>query len=270
MNLLNNSTFWVALSSIATFSMVLLTYLLLRHYKKADEERMLRETIEKLIQPLNRNLAKIIEIFRKISPSDLHLSISMEEVWQWTKIKHENSFLAFRLSKSISEKIEDFHETLGKHIYLYNQNILELNNIIFNEIKEKTGKDTLTSGTKGAYYELSIGGKRYQITFHDLLFQDQSLDEYIERLKNDPKIPNNEIKDMNFVINGHIIDGLDKENFQEIASTILGKTKCVHNLQALVESCRGICKEAQTLRHDLFQILSKIGENEGQENEGQT
>lgn len=251
--------FWIAFGAIATAFMVFLTYRLLKHYRKTDEERIFRETVENVIQPLIRNLESMIEGFKGFSLSEWYSRVSIKDVWQWTKINDEYSFLVYTLPKSIKKAIETFHGKLEKFIYLYNQNIDELNNIIFNEAKGKIGRHTLTfKSTKSVYYEIFIGGKRHQITFHELIFHSKALDEYIETLKKDPKIPNKDIKDESFVLNGLKIDNLNKEDFKEMASCILRKVKNDNKLQEFVVRCRNVCSEAQFLKKDLRQLSNKL------------
>lgn len=264
--ILKSSTFWIALGSIATFSMAFLTYRLLRYYKKTDKERTLRQIVEKIIQPLIGDLEKIIDRLRRLSISRSGLLVSMEEVWQWPEIKKRNSFLVYSLSKSIKEKIDSFHETLEKFIHLHNQRKYpidevvseEIRNRLLEEVKKKTGRDSLISGNKGTYYRLTIGGKRRQIFFHELIFGAQSLDEYIEELKTDFTIPNADIEDEKFIVDEVTINGVDKENFVEIASAISRRIKDDIRLQEFVENCRKIRKEAQTLRQNLCHFSSEL------------
>jgi len=264
--ILKSSTFWIALGSIATFSMAFLTYRLLRYYKKTDKERTLRQIVEKIIRPLIGDLEKIIDRLSRLSVSRSGLLVSMEEVWQWSEIKKGNSFLVYSLSKAIKEKIDSFHETLEKFIHLHNQRKYpideivseEIRNRLLEEVKKIIGRDSLISGSKGTYYQLTIGGKRRQIFFHELIFRAQSLDEYIEEMKTDPTIPNADIEDEKFIVDEVTINGVDKETFIEIASTILRKIKEDLRLQEFVESCRKVHNEAKILRQDLSDFSSEL------------
>ena len=265
LKIIGSYTFWSALGSIATFFVVFLTYKLLRYYRSTDRERTLRESAENIIQPLIRDLEKIIQGLKRLALSRSTF-VGMGDVWHWPEIKKENSFLVYRLSKSIKEHIEAFHEALQKFINLYNQRIGPLEEVILKEIKTKlleevrkrTGRDSIGSGAKGTYYQLTIGGKRRQIFFQNLIFREQSPDEYIEEFKTDPTIPNVDIEDEKFVVDGVSINCMSKGKFEELASSILGKIKEDSKLQEFVVSSRKIFKKAQRLKQDLHQFSSKL------------
>ncbi len=256
---LSNTTFWIALGSIATFFMAFATHRSLTHYRKIDKEKILREIIEKIIQPLIKDLEIITETIQSLYLSRYDICINIGDIWQWSKVKKEYSLLVYRLSKPTRRKIEEFHRILEKFIHLYNQCLHLLETVILKEIengiletvKNETGKDSLMSDTRGTCYELSIGGRRHRITFHNLIFQNKSLDEYIEDLKNNPILPNKDIEAEKFIGDGSELKDLGKEKFIEITSTIFKKIGIESKLKEFIEDCRNIYKKVQILKQDL-------------------
>lgn len=262
---LKASTFWIGLGSVATSIMALLTYRLLRYYGKTDKQRTFRESLEKIIQPLIRDLGNMIDKLRILSLSRSGLIVSIEDVWRWPEIEKANSFLVYRLPRDVKGKVENFHVNLEKFIHLHNQKEYLLDELISGEIKAKllqelrkrTGRESLGSGSRGTYFRLTIGGKTRHISFHELIFKGQTLAEYIDELKKDPTIPNPDIEDEKFIVDEVSIEGLGRENFEEMASSILGKIKCNSKLQKFVDECRRIRKEAQALEQDLQYFLKE-------------
>jgi hypothetical protein len=262
---LKASTFWIGLGSVATSIMALLTYRLLRYYGKTDKQRTVRESLERIIQPLIKDLENMIDKLRILSLSRSGLIVSIENVWRWPEIEKANSFLVYWLPRRVKEKVENFHVNLEKFIHLHNQREYLLDELISGEIKAKllqelrkrTGRDSLGSGSRGTYYQLTVGGKRRHISFYELIFKDQTLAEYIDELKKDPTIPNADIEDEKFIVDEAGIEGLCREDFEEMASTILRKIERDFKLREFVEECRKICKEAQALEQDLQYFLKE-------------
>jgi len=262
---LKASTFWIGLGSVATSIMAFLTYRVLTYYAKTDKQRTLRETVERIIQPLIRDLQNMIETLKRLSLSSSGLLASIGDVWQWPEIEKANSFLVYRVPRAVKEKVENFHMNLEKFTHLHNQREYPLDELISGEIearllqelRRRTGRESLGSGSRGTYFRLTVGGKRRHISFHELIFKDQTLAEYIDELKNDPTIPNADIEDEKFIVDEVNIESLGRENFEEMASIILGKVKRDSKLQEFVEECRRIRKEAQALEQDLQHFLKE-------------
>lgn len=247
---------WIGFSAIATFLMALATFLLLRHYARAHKERENVEIAERIVQPLIENLTDIIDRLKS-----LYISRSfrpeIDEIWKWPKIKQNCSLLIYRLPKSVRRGIGVFHDALQKLIYLHNQ-CSHLDHLIIKEITDKIG-DRVTTGARGTYYELKIGGKFHQITFYHLIFKAQTLDEFIEELKKDPTIPSKDIEHEKFVIDGRTIDRLGGADFMEITSSIFQKAQSDPKIQEYVRSSREVHKNAQILKKDLDNLLRQTG-----------
>jgi len=258
-------TFWIGLGSVATSIMAFLTYRLLTYYGKTDKQRTIRESLEKIIQPLIGDLGNMIETLKSLSLSRSGFIVGIGDVWRWPEIEKANSFLVYRLPRAVKEKVENFHINLEKFTHLHNQREYPLDELISGEIKAKllqelkrrTGRESLGSGSRGTYFRLTVGGKRRHISFHELIFKGETLGEYIDELKNDPTISNADIEDEKFIVDEVNIEGLGRENFEEMASTILGKIKRDSKLQEFVEKCRRIRKEAQAIEQDLLHFLKE-------------
>lgn len=245
--------------------MAYMTYKLLKYYREIDEERIRRKMIDKLFRPLIIILEKIsfgaerlsIPEFLPIKEGDNFISI----LEYWPNLEKEHPYLVYKLPKSLKENIEGFFKDLEKFINLQNQCFRELNQIIVEEIKKEilekikkeTRRDNLMFGPKGTYYSIEIGGKRFRITFHELLFADQTLEEYIEKLKEDPTLPNKEIGEECFIGDEVKLKELNRKNFQEIANNILKKLNKDPKLKKFLYECRKLKENAEELRQNLSQ-----------------
>lgn len=245
----NLTPLWTAFGSIGTCIMAWVTYKLLKHYREVDEERIRREIIENLIQPLITNLEN--EILSKIK----YLSIS--KIWEWPILKQKHPYLVYRLPKSLKENIEKFHEELEKFFKLQNQCFNKLNQEIEKEIlvkiKKEIGRDYLKMGSIGTYYFIEIGGKSFQIRFHELLFANRTLNKYIEKLKEDPTLPNKNVKKEYFCGDGVELKKLGRKDFQEIANNISKKVNDDSELKSFLDSCWKLKDEAENLKRNLSQ-----------------
>jgi len=264
-NIIYNPNFWISIGSIGTFVMAILTYKLIKYYRKIDEERIHREMIENLIQPLITNLEEILSQIKYLSISRSYHREDIESVWKWSKLKQRCPYLVYRLPSALKEKVERFHKDLEKFVNLQNQCFYKLDQIISKEIekkilekiKEKTGRDKLINATTGTYYHIEIGGKRFRITFHELLFADQTLHEYIKKLKEDPTLPNKDVENEEFIGDSIRLKELNREDFQEIVYLISKKIKEDSKLKEFLNNCRELEKEAEKLRQNLSQAILK-------------
>ena len=265
-----SQAFWTAFSAIATFFMavgtfvmVWLTYGHLVYYKRADEERTFREIIDNLVLPLISDIDGILFNIKYLSLSGNYRA-DIGNVWKWLQLKPKFPYLISRLPKSLKEQIENFTETLQCFVNFQNQCFYKLGKIIFRElekkilekVKRKTGRKKLT-GTKTTWYFLEIGGKRHEVTIHELLFVDQTLSEYIKKLVEDPTLPNKDIENENFVADGVPLEELGRQDFEEIVSTVSKKINQNVKLKEFLKSCRAVEKEAEELKQNLGQYSKK-------------
>lgn len=88
-NLINTylgAPFWKGIASIATLSVVILTYFSLKRFKKERRDQINREAIEKIYAPLLQDLKNILS-FSKIET----LEVISSSGWRWEKIKEKRT-----------------------------------------------------------------------------------------------------------------------------------------------------------------------------------
>ena len=120
---LRDSQWWVAMGTLA---LAAATFWNLKQYKNREKRIENREIAEKIIQPLQENLKKIIKGFLKGGNN------TDSTYWEWERIKKENSVLIYKIDLKIKEKIEKFNKNWQSFqrqypCYRYKNFIYELN-----------------------------------------------------------------------------------------------------------------------------------------------
>lgn len=80
--------------------MAFFTYRLIKYYKNTEKKRVVREIIEKVINPLAKNLESILNNLPELSLNANYLKvITLGEIWEWLEIKEKYPFLVQQFRK---------------------------------------------------------------------------------------------------------------------------------------------------------------------------
>jgi hypothetical protein len=263
---------WQTIGAIATFLVVICSFITLFFYRKKEREQIRREIGEKIIEPLVKELENIIkntQNYCKIMG------------WKWKEFKNDS--LSFRISNSLRDEIERFDEKLEKELYHSEENRKKLSNLISKEIKKELLQlsDLRNSTFKNLIFQEKINPEfteyilniTYQlpieiINFFQLVFQEKTFLKYkkelIKRLRKF-SISGGEIKEkeeFRICIDGasyEEINQLINDNvFENISRSLLMKVNQDSALKEYIEVCRTISSDAIKLKEKLDTFRKEI------------
>ncbi|XOB40575.1 MAG: hypothetical protein ACKKMR_01005 [Candidatus Nealsonbacteria bacterium] len=243
-----DSTFWIALGSIGTFVMAIATFITLWRYQKEKREKENREISEEIILPIKENIKNLINILKEHRIDNFN----------WDTTKKNNPILVYRLSGDLKADIGNFNKEFKKFGNIYYQIKPGLEELIYLEIfkraRKKAAKELKEIVTTNqevlarSYYQWKRGGKAFFVSFYELIFKDETLNEYIDKTKKDSEIYNQQITDGAFIIGGvGKIKEFNKEEFNDIYETLKKETQENPTLQEYINFWREISKKAQNL-----------------------
>jgi len=255
-----NSNLWSVISSIGTFSMAIGTFLHLIYYRYVENDRIHRETVEKLIQPLIEDLETLLSEIEHLY-FRLHIrGMNLQGIWtRWLNVRRE--YLMYKLPKSLKGEIEKFYEggsntNFNKIIIWLPQCDVKLDKIrseikkkILEKIKNETIKKQLTSDfEERIYYLIEIRGEKFEISLYELLCRNQTLDEYIG---------NKNVEKECFIIDNTELEELKRQDFQEIVENISKKINENPKLKEFLCCCEELKKKANELIQKLESYCNK-------------
>lgn len=258
--------------AIGTLLLAWATFRSLSQYRKSEQKRRDIDTLEKIIKPLCKDLKEVACYLERLSfPSSFEIRGGkyVEEGYPlWEKIKQESFYLLGNLDKKIRDKIDKFSKSIKEFIYLYNQSFEQLRDIMYEEIKSRIKKESWGGGIgEGIYYQATIGGKPIGgknppgVLILNLIFRDQTLEEYIEEFAMDPALPNKKLEKESFMIGGSRVNDLGRKDFMVIDYNIKQKILKEPKLQELIEISRKIHREVKNLEEDLDKEKNRLSKS---------
>lgn len=221
---------WQAVAAIMTFLAVAVALYSSYQYRKRERTIEKREIMERIIRPLEENINSLLSAWSGwYSPYFSNWKLN------WYDIQKENPYLVFRLPIGFKHLLDSFDENLDKFMNLTNQRLPKLKKIIADIIREEMSLLVGEENVLNSYYQGRVGGKYFSISFLTLLLANKSIDEYLERLKRDPALPNTELYEAQFIVYG-FSERFSKEKFDEVFSHIKSQIENDTELKNYIES----------------------------------
>jgi len=269
LNALKEPAWFVA---IGTLLLALMTFLSLRQYGKSEQRRRNTDASEKILKPLCIDLEVLARCLERVSlPSSFRIlhGLCVEEGYPlWEKIKQESFYLVGDLNRKVIEKLNEFSKGIMAFIHLRNQNFIQFRDIVNEEIRNRIGKEYLEGGIgEGICYAATVGGKSiggensHGILLQNLIFRDQTLEEYFNELVKDFSLSNKRVDNESIIIAGMMFKDLGREVFEAIASNVKQKISKSPELCEFMEMNRKIHRQTKGLIEDLHKERSRLSKD---------
>ena len=256
---LNEPAWFVA---IGTMLLALATFLSLHRYGKSEQRRRNIDVSEKILKPLCRDLAELAHRLESVAlPTSFQIlhGLCVEEGYPlWEKIKQESFYLLGNLNRKIMDKLDEFFKDMRAFIHLRNQNFFQFRHIVNEEIRNRIKEEYLMGGIgEGIYYGATVGGKSiggkdsHGILLQNLIFRDQTLEEYFDQLVRDFTLSNKRVDNEFLLIGGSMFEDLGREVFEVIAFNVKQKISKNPKLCEFMEMNRKIHRQIKKLIEDL-------------------
>ncbi len=235
---------WQGVVSIATGALAIATFLSLRQTRKERDLRLNREITEKVYNPLHGDLGKIMKEAEKIE---------LVSSWCWEEIRGKGSYLVCQIPKETWNKLEEFSVELRRYDDLRRKRWNSLNDVISGEIRNYKQKQEIKS--YGFKFYATMGGKSSPITLYELIFWDETLDQYVDKKKKELGLLNSK------EVEGHVEtensegNNWSKEDFEKIDALVKHHIDKDSKLQELVAKSRSFWKSAESMRDALVQRM---------------
>jgi len=238
---------WNAGVAIGTIAMAVATFVSIYSSKKERDTQLNREIIDKIYNSLIKDLRKIkisIEYFKSPSYSP----------WNWENLKEERAILVYKLPREIFDNIENFTSKFRRYQNLCKQIEVKLIELVEREEKKKVCQ----LGSKGVWsvcFQGKVGGKFCEVTLFQLLFWNETFDQYIDRfIKENPNLPNRKAEGEFVVLNTPT--KLSKEDFEEINASIKKAVNEDSELHQLLNKSKDVYQNAEIIEKKL-DIIAK-------------
>ena len=243
-----SSSMWNAAVAIGTIALAIATFISIYAFKKERRLRLNREIIDKVYSPLIKDLKGIkidIEYFKAPYHSP----------WRWESMKENQKVLVYRVPREIFDDLEGFTSKFRKYENLRRQLEVKLIEMVEREEKKKITQ-LGSEGVWGVCFHGRVGGKFCQVTLFELLFRDETFDQYIERfIEENPDLPNRKIEGDFTVLNTST--KLSKRDFEEINISVKRATDEDPGLQQLVNEGRALYENAEIVENTLNKIVKR-------------
>ena len=266
---LNEPAWFVA---IGTLLLALATFLSLHRYGKGEQRRRNVDVSEKILKPLCSDLGKLARRLESVAlPTSFKIlhGLCVEEGYPlWEKIKQESFYLLGDLNRKIMDKLDEFSKAMRAFIHLRNQNFFQFRHIVNEEIKNRIKKEYLMGGIgEGIYYGATVGGKSiggensHGILLQNLIFRDQTLEEYFDELARDFSLSNKRVDNEFLLIGGSMFEDLGREVFDVIASNVKQKVSENPELCEFMEINRKIHGQIKRLIENLQKERDRLSKD---------
>jgi len=256
-------TVWIAIGSIGTFLMAMATFKSLYYYRRREQKRLNEELLENILIPIVKELTEIIQCLRELDlPHTFSTKWGYKEIEEssWSKIKRERAYLIYNLNKNLLARIKNFYQDFKQLVYLFNQHIEQINSIVEEEAKHRIIKRPYfehISSPRNMLYNLSIGGRLYSISFYRLIFEDTTLDNYINKIKDSEQLPNKQVQKIEFKVDGIGRRELTDRDFMELDLRIKQRIYQSDDLKEFIAKCRDFYERAIELRDGIGKAIAK-------------
>lgn len=258
--------------AIGTLLLALMTFLSLRQYRKSEQMRRNTDVSEKILKPLCIDIEVLARCLERVSLSSsfriLHGLCVEEGCPLWEKIKQESFYLLGDLNRKVMEKLNEFSKDMRTFIHLRNQNFIQFRDIVNEEIRNRIRKEYLEGGIgEGMCYAATVGGKSiggensHGILLQNLIFRDQTLEEYFDELAKDFSLSNKRVDNEYIIIAGMMFKDLGREVFEVIASNVKQKISKSPELCEFMEMNRKMHRQTKGLIEDLHKERDRLSKD---------
>ncbi|HEB13590.1 MAG TPA: hypothetical protein ENI13_01270 [candidate division CPR3 bacterium] len=242
---LNNNQGFVM--SLLTACYVFFTLWIILGNRKERRTHLDRELVNRICNPLIGDFKRTKLYIEDFRISDLP--------WKWESLKNKERYLSYRLPKRIFDGLEDFTSKLRRHQNLYRG----LQGRLLETIEKEEKKKVPQLGSEGVWsvhFDGRIGGESCKITLLQLLFWNETFDQYKERLiRDNPILPNRKI-DGDFMV-PNTSTKLNKRDFEEINTSIKRAIGEDRELQQLINEGGTLYENAEVVENTLNKFVKR-------------